>query len=38
MGKRKGAYRFSVGRPEGKRSLGKIRHRWENNTKRIFKK
>jgi hypothetical protein len=29
MGERKGAYRALVGKPEGKRSLGRPRHRWE---------
>jgi hypothetical protein len=33
MGKRKEACRVLVGKPEGKRSLGKHRRRWENNTK-----
>jgi hypothetical protein len=33
MGARRGAYRILVGRPEGKRSLGKPRRRWENNIK-----
>jgi hypothetical protein len=27
------AYRVSVGKPEGKRPLGKPRSRWEDNTK-----
>jgi hypothetical protein len=26
-------YRFSVGKPEGKRPLGRPRRRWENNIK-----
>ena len=29
MGERGGAYRVSVGRPPGKRSLGRHRRRWE---------
>ena len=33
MGKRKGAYRILVGKPEGKRPLGKPRRRWEDNIK-----
>jgi hypothetical protein len=33
MGKRIGVYRVLVGKPEGKRSLGRPRHRWENNIK-----
>jgi len=30
-GERRGAYRVFVGKPEGKRPLGRPRHRWENN-------
>jgi hypothetical protein len=33
MGERSGAYRILVGRPEGRRSLGRPRRRWENNIK-----
>jgi hypothetical protein len=33
MGKRRGAYRVLVGKPEGKRPLGRSRLRWENNIK-----
>jgi hypothetical protein len=29
----KGVYRVLVGRPEGKRPLGRPRHRWEDNIK-----
>jgi hypothetical protein len=29
MGERRGAYRVSVGKPEGKRPLGRPRRRWE---------
>jgi hypothetical protein len=29
----KGAYRVLVGRPEGKRLLGRPRYRWEDNIK-----
>jgi hypothetical protein len=29
----RGVYRFLVGRPEGKRSLGTPRRRWEDNIK-----
>jgi len=29
MGERRGVYRVLVGKPEGKRPLGKSRHRWE---------
>ena len=33
MGERRGVYRVLVGKPEGKRPLGRPRHRWENNIK-----
>jgi hypothetical protein len=33
LGERTVAYRVLVGRPEGKRTLGRTRHRWENNIK-----
>jgi hypothetical protein len=33
MGKGRGVYRVLVGRPEGKRTLGKPRRRWEDNIK-----
>jgi hypothetical protein len=33
MGEGRGAYRVLVGRPEGKRPLGRHRCRWENNIK-----
>ena len=33
MGERTGLYRGLVGKPEGKRPLGKPRHRWEDNIK-----
>jgi hypothetical protein len=33
MGARRGAYRVLVGKPEGKRTLGRPRHRWEDNIK-----
>jgi hypothetical protein len=32
-GRRRGVYRILVGRPEGKRPLGRPRHRWEGNIK-----
>jgi len=32
-GERGGAYRVLVGKPEGKRPLGRSRHRWEDNIK-----
>jgi hypothetical protein len=31
MGEKRGAYRILVGRPEGRRLLGRPRHRWEDN-------
>ena len=31
MGKERGAYRVSVGKPEGKRPLGRSRRRWVDN-------
>jgi hypothetical protein len=31
MGEGSGVYRVLVGRPEGKRPLGRSRHRWEDN-------
>jgi hypothetical protein len=33
MGEGRGVYRVLVGRPEGKRPLGRPRHRWEDNIK-----
>jgi hypothetical protein len=36
MGSRRGAYRVLVGKPEGKRPLGKLRRRWEDNIKMNF--
>jgi hypothetical protein len=35
MGERRGVYRLLVGRPEGKRPLGRPRLRWEDNTKMV---
>jgi hypothetical protein len=32
-GERRGAYRALVGKPEGRRQLGRPRHRWEDNIK-----
>ena len=37
MGERRSAYRVSVGKPEGKRPLGRPRVRWEDNIKMDFK-
>ena len=33
MGERRGVYRVLVGKPEGKRALGRPRRRWEDNIK-----
>jgi len=33
MGDRRGIYRILVGKPQGKRQLGRPRHRWEDNIK-----
>jgi hypothetical protein len=33
MGEEKGVHRVLVGKPEGKRPLGRPRHRWEDNIK-----
>ena len=33
MGERRGVYKALVGKPEGKRPLGRPRHRWEDNIK-----
>jgi hypothetical protein len=33
MGEKRGAYRILVGRPEGKRPLGRPRRRWKNTIK-----
>jgi len=33
MGERRGTYRILMGRSEGRKQLGKLRHRWENNIK-----
>jgi hypothetical protein len=35
---RRGAHSFLVGKPERKRKLGRLRLRWEDNIKTIFKK
>ena len=37
-GERRGVYRVLVGKPEGKRPLGRSRLTWEYNIKMIFKK
>jgi hypothetical protein len=33
MGEKRGVYRFLVGKPEGKRPLGRPGSRWEDNIK-----
>jgi hypothetical protein len=33
MGERRGVYRVSVGKPQGKKPLGRPRRRWEDNIK-----
>jgi hypothetical protein len=33
MGEKRGAYRILVGRPEGRRPLGRPKRRWEDNIK-----
>jgi len=38
MGDRRGAYRALMGRPEGKRPLGRPRRRWEDSIKMDFQK
>jgi hypothetical protein len=37
MGEGRGVYRFLVGRPEGKRPLGRPRRRWEDKIKMCLK-
>jgi hypothetical protein len=36
MGEKRGAYRALVGKPEGRRPLGRPRRRWEDNIKMYF--
>jgi hypothetical protein len=38
MGEGRGVYRVLVGKPKGKRLLGRPRRRWEDNIKIIFGK
>ena len=38
IGERRGVYRVSVGKPEGKKPLGKPRNRWEDNIKMDLQK
>jgi hypothetical protein len=35
-GKRRGIYRVLMGKPEGKRSLGRPRRKWEDNNKMVL--
>jgi hypothetical protein len=37
MGETMNAYRILVGKPEGKRPLGRPRHRWVDNIKKDFR-
>jgi hypothetical protein len=36
MGEKRNVYRLLVGKPEGKRPLGKTRHRWIDNIKMVL--
>jgi hypothetical protein len=38
MEERRGVYRGLVGKPEGRRPLGRSGHRWEDNIKKYFRK
>jgi hypothetical protein len=38
MGEDRGVYRVLVGKPEGKRPLGRTRRRWEDILRWIFRK
>jgi hypothetical protein len=38
MGEGRGVYRVLVGKSEGKRALGRPRHRWTYNLRLIFRK
>ena len=38
MGDRRGVYRVLVGKPEGRRSFGRLRHRWRMILRWIFRK
>jgi hypothetical protein len=38
MGEERGVHKVLVGKPEGKRPLGRPRRRWEDNIKMDFKK
>jgi hypothetical protein len=36
VGERRGVYRVLMGKPEGKKPLGRRRHEWEDNVKMDF--
>jgi len=36
MGDRRGVFRVLVGKPEGKRPLGRLRRRWDGNIKMVL--
>jgi hypothetical protein len=36
MGKKRNVYRLLVGKPEGRRPLGRPRRRWRDNTKMVL--
>jgi len=38
MGKERGVYRFLLGKPEGKRPLGRTRRRWVDNVRMISRR
>jgi hypothetical protein len=38
IGAKRNAYRILVGKPEGKRPLGRLRHRWVDNIKMDLRK
>jgi hypothetical protein len=38
MGKRRSTYKMLVGKAKGKKPLGRLSHRWEENFKKDFKK
>jgi hypothetical protein len=38
MGERRGGYSALVGKPDGRRPLGRHRHRWEDNIKMSFER